>query len=101
MNESRHIERNNKKWDKWAINADGKGLIFDYLRRTQENLITLLDIKEHVNILDIGCGTGWALSAEFAQLIADSGLLYLRSEKIGPGEKVHIGEKQDSLKDCH
>jgi ubiquinone/menaquinone biosynthesis C-methylase UbiE len=61
MNKSKHISSNIEKWDKWAEIADGKGLMFDYLRNTQSSLISILDLKENQKFLDIGCGTGWAV----------------------------------------
>jgi len=61
MNESKHISSNIEKWNKWAEIADGKGLKFDYLRKAQSRLISMLNIKENQNFLDIGCGTGWAV----------------------------------------
>jgi ubiquinone/menaquinone biosynthesis C-methylase UbiE len=61
MNESQHLKANKEKWDKWSHSADGGGRVFEYLRKAQSTLITLADIKENINFLDIGCGTGWAL----------------------------------------
>lgn len=61
MNESKHTEVNKVKWDRWAKSADGKGLIYDYLRGAQLDLISLLNLKENIFFLDIGCGTGWAV----------------------------------------
>jgi ubiquinone/menaquinone biosynthesis C-methylase UbiE len=61
MEESRHIKINREKWDRWSETADGKGRLFDYLRKAQKSLIELADIRENQNLLDIGCGTGWAL----------------------------------------
>jgi ubiquinone/menaquinone biosynthesis C-methylase UbiE len=61
MKESKHIQLNKSKWDKWAETVDGKGRLYDYLRKAQSSLVALLDIKEGINFLDIGCGTGWAL----------------------------------------
>jgi ubiquinone/menaquinone biosynthesis C-methylase UbiE len=61
MTESDHIEANRKKWDKWAETADGKGLLFEYLRKAQSNVISIMDIREDKSFLDIGCGTGWAV----------------------------------------
>jgi ubiquinone/menaquinone biosynthesis C-methylase UbiE len=61
MNESKHISSNIKKWNRWAEEADGKGLMFEYLRKVQGRLISLLEIKENQNFLDIGCGTGRAV----------------------------------------
>jgi ubiquinone/menaquinone biosynthesis C-methylase UbiE len=75
MNESRHIELNKAKWDKWAETADGKGRMYDYLRSAQLNVISMLDVREKMNFLDIGCGTGWAIG-QAARLIDFKGLFY-------------------------
>src|SRR5664279_1451595 len=75
MNESRHIELNKSKWDKWAETADGKGWVYDYLRSAQLIVISKLDLKENVNFLDIGCGTGWAL-VQAGRLIDFRGTFY-------------------------
>jgi ubiquinone/menaquinone biosynthesis C-methylase UbiE len=61
MKESKHIKQNEKKWNKWAEYADGNGRIFEYLRRAQKEVLSLIEFKENINFLDIGCGTGWAL----------------------------------------
>lgn len=75
MEESKHIELNEAKWDKWANSLDGKGWRYDYLRRAQTGVISTLDIKENVNVLDIGCGTGWALG-QIAKKIDYKGFFY-------------------------
>src|SRR5258708_6708825 len=75
MEESKHKQLNEAKWDKWAGTIDGKGFKYEYLRRAQDSLITTLDIKENVHLLDIGCGTGRAL-AEAAKLANGKGLFY-------------------------
>lgn len=75
MKESKHIELNEAKWDKWANSLDGKGWRYDYLRHGQSGVISLLDIKENISFLDIGCGTGWALG-QAAKLIDDKGSFY-------------------------
>jgi ubiquinone/menaquinone biosynthesis C-methylase UbiE len=61
MEESKHIKLNEAKWNKWAETADGTGWLNDYLRRAQLRVISLLDLKDNMNFLDIGCGTGWAV----------------------------------------
>jgi ubiquinone/menaquinone biosynthesis C-methylase UbiE len=61
MNESEHIRLNEDKWDQWAPVADGKGWRYEYLRKAQAHVIELAEIKQNVNFLDIGCGTGWAV----------------------------------------
>ena len=61
MEESRHIELNKAKWNKWSKSADGKGILYEYLRSAQLSVISMAGIKENINFLDIGCGTGWAV----------------------------------------
>jgi ubiquinone/menaquinone biosynthesis C-methylase UbiE len=57
--ELRHSELNEKKWDRRARDFDDKR--FNYFRFMQKRLISLLDLKENQRLLDIGCGTGWAV----------------------------------------
>ncbi|HEY5122156.1 MAG TPA: class I SAM-dependent methyltransferase [Ignavibacteria bacterium] len=89
MEESKHIELNEAKWDKWANSLDGEGWRYDYLRRGQSDVISLLDIREGNSILDVGCGTGWALG-QVARLIDDKGSFYgvdLSSKMIEKAKK--------------
>jgi ubiquinone/menaquinone biosynthesis C-methylase UbiE len=74
-NESKHLRSNEKKWDKWAKTLDNKNWKNDFLRRSQSQVITLADIKEGTNFLDIGCGTGWAIG-EAAKRVDGKGLFY-------------------------
>lgn len=60
-NESEHIRINEARWDKWAEDFDTKTVRYDFLRSVQLGVVSLLDLKENVSMLDIGCGTGWAL----------------------------------------
>jgi ubiquinone/menaquinone biosynthesis C-methylase UbiE len=73
--ESKHTEANRKKWDRWSETYDGNGRMFDYLRKAQMSLLGLADIKENLNILDIGCGTGWALG-QAAKIVGNKGSFY-------------------------
>lgn len=75
MDESKHIKLNEAKWDKWSKTADGKGLKYDYLRRAQSSVLSLLDINENMNFLDIGCGTGWAVG-QAAKIARNKGSFY-------------------------
>ena len=61
MNESQHREANVAKWDAWAATLDGTGWKSEYLRRAQRSVIDLMEIGENPTVLDVGCGTGWAL----------------------------------------
>ncbi len=75
MEESKHIQLNVTKWDKWAKSLDNNNLRNYYLRSGQNDVISLLDLKENMNILDIGCGTGWALG-QTAKLMNNKGSFY-------------------------
>ncbi len=75
MDESKHIKLNEAKWDKWSKTADGKGLKYDYLRRAQSSVLSLLTFNEGMNFLDIGCGTGWAVG-QAAKLSGNKGSFY-------------------------
>ena len=59
--ESTHLRKNTEMWDKWADSLDGKGWRYEFLRKSQAQLVEILDLKEEVRLLDVGCGTGWAL----------------------------------------
>jgi ubiquinone/menaquinone biosynthesis C-methylase UbiE len=56
---SNHVGLNAKEWDSRAETYDEKR--FDYFRYMQKRLIALLPLEENLCILDIGCGTGWAV----------------------------------------
>jgi ubiquinone/menaquinone biosynthesis C-methylase UbiE len=62
-------------WNKWASEIDGKGWRYNYLRDLQNKLISLVDVKENIHFLDVGCGTGWAVG-EAAKLVNNKGLFY-------------------------
>ena len=72
---TKHEQMNEVKWDKWAESFDGGGWIQRYLRDAQNKVISLLDLKEGVHVLDVGCGTGWA-TGEIAKLADYKGLFY-------------------------
>ncbi len=72
---ARHQQLNEAKWDKWASTLDEKGWRRDFLRRAQSKIISLLEIKENVRFLDIGCGTGWAIG-KAAELAGGKGEFY-------------------------
>ncbi len=58
---SRHTELNESKWDEFAKSMDDETWTKNYLRQAQSSLVSLLDTKEGMRVLDIGCGTGRAL----------------------------------------
>jgi ubiquinone/menaquinone biosynthesis C-methylase UbiE len=91
MDESQHLKINEAKWDKWAETFDRGSLKYDYLRSAQMGVISLLKLSENVSMLDIGCGTGWALG-QAARLNGDKGSFYGLdlSEKMIEKAKVNF-----------
>lgn len=75
MKESKHIRLNEAKWNRWAKSLDNKNFKTDYLRKAQSSVISLLDIRENMNFLDIGCGTGWAVG-QLAKSVNNKGSFY-------------------------
>jgi len=73
--EHEHARHNQKKWDQWANSLDGKGWRYQFLRRAQLGVVSLLEVKENVHFLDIGCGTGWAVG-QAAQKFGQSGSFF-------------------------
>jgi ubiquinone/menaquinone biosynthesis C-methylase UbiE len=57
----KHRQLNEAKWARWADSLDKRGFRKSYLRTAQRELISLLEVKENISFLDVGCGTGWAL----------------------------------------
>jgi ubiquinone/menaquinone biosynthesis C-methylase UbiE len=54
-----HIGLNQAKFDSWADTYEDKR--YDFFRRMQERVLGLLGLTEGMSLLDIGCGTGWAV----------------------------------------
>ena len=59
MEKAQHAALNRKKWDLRAETFDDRR--FDYFRFIQRILVSQLNLKENQTLLDLGCGTGWAL----------------------------------------
>jgi ubiquinone/menaquinone biosynthesis C-methylase UbiE len=66
--DSEHIRSNEALWDRRAKSFDSPDWKTNYLRKAQTALVSLLDLKENMVILDVGCGTGWALGQAAARL---------------------------------
>jgi ubiquinone/menaquinone biosynthesis C-methylase UbiE len=73
--EAKHIQRNEAKWDQWANTLDGNGWKYEYLRKAQSSVVSLLEMKESVHFLDVGCGTGWAIG-EVSSRVNERGEFY-------------------------
>jgi ubiquinone/menaquinone biosynthesis C-methylase UbiE len=73
MEKAQHAELNEKKWDLRAETFDDKR--FNYFRFMQKRLVSLLDLKPNQRLLDLGCGTGWAVRYA-ASLINGRGEFY-------------------------
>lgn len=73
--EAKHLQLNKKKWDKWADSYNNKNWRNDYLKNFKNKLISSLSIKENINFLDVGCGTGYAVG-EVARLANNHSQFY-------------------------
>jgi ubiquinone/menaquinone biosynthesis C-methylase UbiE len=71
--EHKHAELNIKKWDSRAETYDDRR--FNYFRFMQKRLVSLLDLKENQHLLDLGCGTGWAVRYA-ASIVKNKGKFY-------------------------
>jgi len=70
-----HIKLNREKWDKWAGSYDNSDWRVSLLRKAQQYLVSILQIKNDVHFLDVGCGTGFAVE-EVARSVNFSGEFY-------------------------
>jgi ubiquinone/menaquinone biosynthesis C-methylase UbiE len=73
MQQKQHTELNKKKWDLRAENWDDGSHI--YFRYMQKRLVAQLDLKVDQTLLDLGCGTGWALDYA-SRLVNGQGQFY-------------------------
>ncbi len=92
--ESEHLKLNENKWDRWAKTFDDRGWKKEYLRKAQRSLVSVMNIKENMRFLDVGCGTGRALGYIAGQL-KGKGSFYGAdlSSKM-------IDKAKDNFKDC-
>jgi ubiquinone/menaquinone biosynthesis C-methylase UbiE len=65
-----HAKLNEEKWDLRAKTFDDKR--FNYFRYMQRRLVSILGLKANQHLLDLGCGTGWAVRYA-ASLVDDRG----------------------------
>ncbi|MGA1978605.1 MAG: class I SAM-dependent methyltransferase [Bacteroidales bacterium] len=75
MEEQGKLNAEKEYWDDWAGSMDGSGWRYKYLRNCQRLLVSILDVKEDISVLDVGCGTGHALGM-ISMLINGKGLFY-------------------------
>jgi ubiquinone/menaquinone biosynthesis C-methylase UbiE len=68
-----HAKLNEEKWDARAKTFDERR--FNYFRYMQKRLVSLLNLKENQRLLDLGCGTGWAVCYA-ARLVNERGEFY-------------------------
>jgi ubiquinone/menaquinone biosynthesis C-methylase UbiE len=55
---STHDKATQDKFDKWADSFEQNGKLFQYF---QKKVIDIIDLKHKNSLLDLGCGTGWAV----------------------------------------
>lgn len=75
MEPSKHTILNEQKWDQWAKTLDKDSRRNNYLRKAQSEVVSLLELKGDFTVLDLGCGTGWALR-RINDLYGGNGELY-------------------------
>ncbi|HVP19515.1 MAG TPA: class I SAM-dependent methyltransferase, partial [Spirochaetia bacterium] len=68
-----HTSLNQAKFDEWASSYEDKR--FDFFRRMQKRVLSILGLKGDSAFLDIGCGTGWAVR-QAATMIGERGAAY-------------------------
>ena len=93
--DTRHTQLNEAKWDRWAESFDGGGWIHRYLRDAQSKVLSLLDAKEDIHFLDVGCGTGWAIG-EVSAMVNCKGVFYgvdLSSKMIEKAKENYSGKE--------
>lgn len=54
-----HLLSNQRKWDRRAATYEDRR--FDYFRIVQRMLLSMVPAAGEARILDVGCGTGWAV----------------------------------------
>src|SRR4051812_23190852 len=53
------LERIRREFNRWAEEGRGRGLEKRHWETTRQ-LIDLMNVEEHDNVIDLGCGVGWA-----------------------------------------
>jgi ubiquinone/menaquinone biosynthesis C-methylase UbiE len=69
---STHEKAMQDKFDKWADSFEQNGKLFQYF---QKKVIDIIDLKNKNSLLDLGCGTGWAVRYA-AKLLNEDGYFY-------------------------
>jgi ubiquinone/menaquinone biosynthesis C-methylase UbiE len=87
MDKTRHDELNASKWDERSKTFDDRR--FNYFRLMQKKLVSSLNLKEGQRLLDLGCGTGWAV--RYA-----AGLVHERGEFYGIDISPKMIEKAEA-----
>lgn len=72
MGRNRHDEHVAKEFDRAAERYDDSRVVRSYQRRTQTLVLGDMRIEKGMNVLDLGCGTGWA-TLEIASKLGGTG----------------------------
>lgn len=66
---TQHVNANAEKWDRRAMTYDQNR--FGYFRFMQRKLLSLIGLQRQTTLLDLGCGTGWAVRTAAEMLSGD------------------------------
>jgi ubiquinone/menaquinone biosynthesis C-methylase UbiE len=97
-----HAEFNARKFDSWADTFERKWFNrFNFFQFLQKRVITLVDLHQGQRLLDIGCGTGWAVryaasvvhsNGEFYGIDISPKMIEKAKESCGSCENIHFYE---------
>jgi len=97
MKDSReHATRNASKFDAWAATYEDRR--FDFFRLMQKRVLGLLEPRKDSAILDIGCGTGWAVRAA-AEMVGPRGSAC--GIDLSPKMIQHATQAAQGIKNVH
>ena len=74
MNElEQHTGLNQRKFDSWSSSYEDRR--YDFFRRMQGRVLSRIELTPGAFLLDIGCGTGWAVR-QAARMVGPRGAAY-------------------------
>ena len=96
---NQNTKLNEQKWDKRADTFEKKNFNFNFFQYLQKRVIALLNLQEDQHLLDVGCGTGWAVryaaslvknQGEFDGIDISPRMIQKAVEYCGDCENIHF-----------